>query len=175
MAKRRVLELTDLKTSVEDISILRPHPDNPRNGDTDLIVQSIKAHGQFRPILVSDDNVVIAGNHTYAALMELGRQKISVTRIPIHSEDPQAIEIMLMDNRSSDVAKYDDGALLKLLDLIRKEQDEVSAAGFNDDFHRNLLEKLNLEPPMGFPEVDDNLATDYQCPSCGYAWSGKPK
>lgn len=175
MADRKVLDPDDLKTEVVSIHTLRPHPDNPRNGDTDLIVQSIKAHGQFRPILVSQDNVVIAGNHTYMAMMELEKKFIVITRLPIDHDDPQAIEIMLMDNRASDVAKYDDGALLSLLDRVKEQQHELLAAGFNDDFHKNLLAKLNAEPPDDFKELGEDVKTDYRCPSCGYEWSGKPK
>jgi hypothetical protein len=26
-----------------------------------------------------------------------------------------------------------------------------------------------------FPKVDEDIATDYGCPCCGYAWSGNPK
>ncbi len=30
-----------------------------------------------------------------------------------------------------------------------------------------------VTPPEAFPEVDENIHTDYQCPRCHYAWSGK--
>jgi len=33
----------------------------------------------------------------------------------------------------------------------------------------------DVEPPEGFQEYDDGIATDYCCPKCGYEWSGKPK
>jgi len=37
------------------------------------------------------------------------------------------------------------------------------------------LEELMTAAPPGpdsFPEVDENIETEHQCPKCGYAWSG---
>ena len=46
---------------------------------------------------------------------------------------------------------------------------------------QELLDSLSGEthsevtPPEEFPSVDEDLPTDYQCPKCGYEWSGPPK
>jgi ParB-like chromosome segregation protein Spo0J len=32
-----------------------------------------------------------------------------------------------------------------------------------------------VTPPEAFPEYGDDIETHYECPSCHYAWSGKPK
>jgi len=31
------------------------------------------------------------------------------------------------------------------------------------------------EPPEEFPEYDEDIQTEYECPKCGYKWSGKAK
>ena len=33
-------------------------------------------------------------------------------------------------------------------------------------------EEIEPEPPESFPEVDESLPTEHQCPSCGYKGSG---
>ena len=54
------------------IKSLRPYPDNPRISNLDLIKESLSEHGQYRPITVNKDNTILAGNHTWEAMKELG-------------------------------------------------------------------------------------------------------
>ncbi len=35
------------------ISSLRPHPRNPRRGDLDAVKDSLRHHGQYRPIVAN--------------------------------------------------------------------------------------------------------------------------
>ena len=50
-----------------------------------------------------------------------------------------------------------------LAGLARKEGLYLDWAGGNEE----------KAPPDEFKEYGDNIATDYQCPKCGYEWSGK--
>lgn len=56
---------------------------------------------------------VLAGNHTVQAAQELGWEELVCTIIDC--DDDQAARIVLIDNRSNDLAGYDDTALLALL------------------------------------------------------------
>jgi ParB-like chromosome segregation protein Spo0J len=109
---------------VERVSLddLRPHPRNPRNGDTDAIVASLQVNGQYRPIVVAHGGTILAGNHTYAAAAELGWKHIDIVRLDVDPESEDAYRIMLADNRTGDLGRYDDALLL---DLLR----EVDLAG----------------------------------------------
>jgi len=50
------------------LNTLESYPTNPRRGDIEAIAQSLKAHGQYRPIVVQyGTNFILAGNHTYKA------------------------------------------------------------------------------------------------------------
>jgi hypothetical protein len=31
------------------------------------------------------------------------------------------------------------------------------------------------EAPSEFPEADEDIETEHQCPKCGYEWSGKSR
>lgn len=126
-------ELEDLKV---DINVLAPYAANPRNGDLEALVKSLKKHGQYRPIVVrKGTNEILAGNHTYAAAMELGWKHIAVTYHDCDAEadrlndankgdkgwtilsgDQVAAMIVLADNRHNDLAKYDEGLLAELLE-----------------------------------------------------------
>jgi ParB-like chromosome segregation protein Spo0J len=145
-----------------DIDTLRPYPRNPRNGDTDAIIESIRVNGIYKPLIVAADGVVLAGNHTYAAAMELGIATIPVVRLPIGSDGPEAAKIVLADNRTSDKARYDDGELLSLLQDL---DGDLYGTVFSTD---DLAALLHLsEPPTldaltdkyGAPTKDDLYVT----------------
>jgi ParB-like chromosome segregation protein Spo0J len=110
------------------IAELREFPNNPRRGDVDLIMESLGYHGQYRPIVANRrTKEVLAGWHTLMAARKLGWQNIQVTWIDV---DPvTAKRIVLADNRMSDLASYDDTALLDLLMMLN----DLEGTGFNKD------------------------------------------
>jgi len=117
-----------LTTHHTDITTLHPHPNNPRNGNTDAIADSLTTNGQYKPIVTTKDGTILAGNHTYAAAMELGWSHIDAVVLDLDPDSEQAQRIMLADNRTSDLARYDDGLLLQLLDTL---PDPTVGTGFD--------------------------------------------
>ena len=107
---------------------LREFPNNPRRGDVDLLVESLGYHGQYRPIVANRrTSEVLAGWHTLKAARKLGWQNIAVTWVDV---DPiTAKRIVLADNRLTDLANYDDTALLDLLMML----ESLEGTGFNHD------------------------------------------
>ena len=104
-------EILELAQPIDSIST---HARNVRQGDVGAIVQSLKAHGQYRPIVVHQEtNQILAGNHTYLAARSLGWDKIAVTYVDC--DDDTALRILLADNRANDLATYDDSSLAALL------------------------------------------------------------
>lgn len=91
---------------------LKPWKRNPRRGDVEAIKESLQANGQYRPIVVNrraGRYEVLAGNHTVAAMRELGWETAQANVLEV-GEDA-ARRIMLADNRTSDLASYDPQAL----------------------------------------------------------------
>jgi ParB-like chromosome segregation protein Spo0J len=155
--------LTALTTEQVALADLRPYPNNPRNGDTDAIMESLRVNGQFRPIVVSADGVVLAGNHTMFAAMELGWEHIAAVRLAVHSDSPEAAKIVLADNRTGDRARYDDGALLGLLASL--DGDLYGTAFTGDDLAAlahlasTPLELDHLAERVGPPAPEDTWTT----------------
>jgi rubredoxin len=51
----------------------------------------------------------------------------------------------------------------------------MDLAGFDANALAGLLaDPPEPMPPEDFTAVDENLPTDFVCPRCKYAWSGKP-
>lgn len=98
----------------EPIDSLTVHPRNARRGNIKLIAESLAAHGQYRPIVAqTSTRHILAGNHTWQAAKSLGWTSIAVTWLDV--DDAEAAAVLIADNRTSDLATYDDAALATLL------------------------------------------------------------
>ena len=51
----------------------------------------------------------------------------------------------------------------------------LALPGFDEAAFFRLQESGGRQPPENFPEVDESIATEHECPKCGYSWSGKSK
>lgn len=100
--------------AVLPISSLEEYPGNPRQGDIGLIAHLLKTHGQLLPITVNRRNRrILTGNHLTAAARQLGWTQIWVAWVDV--DDDGEKRIVLADNRTSDLATYDNDALGKAL------------------------------------------------------------
>ena len=96
---------------------LTPYGKNPRQGNVEAIKESLQHHGQYKPIVVrTGTNEILAGNHTAKAARELGWTDIAATFVDV--TDDQAARIVLVDNRTNDLAGYDDALLQQLLESL---------------------------------------------------------
>jgi len=132
---------------------LRPFPGNPRRGDVTLIADSLRHHGQYRPIVANRRNhQVLAGNHTLAAARTLGWPEIAVTWVDV--DDNTAARIVLIDNRANDLAGYDDQALADLLSSLP----ELEGTGYDDAALAELLASVQDRPALTDPDDAPALA-----------------
>ena len=102
------------------IESLKLDPNNARKHskrNLDAIAASLNKFGQRKPIVVHN-GVVIAGNGTLEAAKTLGWTEISISRCPDDWDNDTAKAYALADNRSSELAEWDDKILsTQLLDL----------------------------------------------------------
>lgn len=145
---------------------LSPHPDNKRKGDVDLIKTSLLHFGQVRPIVCTDDGVIVAGNHTYRAANELGWNEIAAVRVTMSEQDAEAY--LLMDNRSADRATWDDEGLVEVLERMQ-DQDMLQFTGFSmDDLEdlQNAIESVTVTEEEaftgGYAEPEEETAARWE-------------
>jgi len=123
---------------VETVSVreIQVHPLNPREGDIGSIIESLTHLGQYRPIVVNKKTKnIVSGNHTYQAAVQMGWEKVAVHWIDV--DEIEEIKILIVDNRTSDLATYDPTELNKLLTsgsivgtgFSREEISEILAGG----------------------------------------------
>lgn len=109
----------DLQVTQERVSDLRTYHRNPRQGNTEVIKQSLTVNGMYRPVVVNAGTFtgrpreVLAGNHTLMAARDLGWE--SVAAVTVDVDDDQCARIVAADNRTADLGEYDERLLLELL------------------------------------------------------------
>jgi DNA modification methylase len=136
-----------LETRTVPIGDVRPWPGNPRRGDLAAIKESLLKNGQYRPIVVNRRTMeVLAGNHTLQAANELGWSEIAVTFVDC--TEAQAKRIVLADNRTNDLAGYDEEALAELL----LDLPSLEGTGYDQGALDELLDEL-APPPLDDEEV----------------------
>lgn len=134
-----------LKIQKVPITTLTPHPRNVRQGDVGAIIQSLQAHGQYRPIVVQrSSNHILAGNHTYKAAVQLGWDSLSVVYVDV--DDDEALRILLVDNRTNDLASYDESGLVDVLKSLIETERRLEGTGYDGDDIDALLRGLDDSP-----------------------------
>lgn len=103
-----------------DPANVRRHPD--RNIQT--IVASLKRFGQQKPIVVTKTGIVIAGNGTLQAARHLGWKQIEIVRTDLNGSDATAYAIA--DNRTAELAEWDDDALAQTLAALQIEDETLA-------------------------------------------------
>lgn len=132
---------------------------NPRRGNIAKIADSLRVRGQYRPIVVNRgthtgrDMEVLAGNHTLLAARSLGWSHIDCGIVDV--DEQTARQIVLADNRLSDLGGYDDETLAELLDSL----DDFTGTGYSSDDLDALLaaqhQPEELTDRDDVPDIDD--------------------
>jgi ParB-like chromosome segregation protein Spo0J len=169
-----------LKTEKAKVDELIQDPANVRKHDQrniDAIKASLIRFGQQKPIVVNGDGVVIAGNGTLAAAKDLGWKDISTVETELDGVDATAYAIA--DNRTAELAIWDDDALAKTLEALKIDESiDEAITGFTDQEIDELIGKSfdDIEEDE-VPEVPEEAITQvgdlwllgayYECEDCG--------
>ena len=116
-----------------DPANLRMHP--ARNLDT--IKASLARFGQQKPIVVDGNGICRAGNGTLEAARALGWEKIDVVKTPLAGSE--AIAYAIADNRTAELALWDDDRLGETLKALQLEDFNLDDIGFSQDEFDELL------------------------------------
>lgn len=127
----------------EDIPLdsLIPHPENPRRGDVDAIEESILANGWYGAIIVQrSTRYILAGNHRWQGAKRAGALTIPVIFVEV--DDATARRIVLADNRTADLATYEQGTLGDILRSIQAEAGNLAGTGYTNADLDQIFELL---------------------------------
>ncbi|HIG0360410.1 TPA: DNA modification methylase [Clostridium sporogenes] len=127
-----------------NIEKIKPYENNPRNNDAavEKVAESIKEFGFKVPIIVSKDNIIIAGHTRYKAA-----KKLEVKEVPVViAEDlttEQVKAFRIMDNKSSELATWNYEALLKEMEELKIEDYNLELTGFELNEIEGMMDEYN--------------------------------
>jgi DNA modification methylase len=139
--------------AIEDIPLDQLHndPANVRkHGEQNLaaIKASLARFGQQKPIVVNREGVVVAGNGTLMAARALGWRTVKAVRTGL--EGAEATAFAIADNRTAELAEWDESALQQQLAAIAIEDEELLAATGYDE------KELDRLAAAAAPEVTED-------------------
>jgi site-specific DNA-methyltransferase (adenine-specific) len=115
--------------NIDDLDL---DPRNARKHDAKnlkAIADSLEQFGQRKPIVVWGKTVV-AGNGTMAAARTLGWTEIEIVRVPVDWSSDQVKAYALADNRSAELAVWDEQVLASQLLELQEAEFDIELLGF---------------------------------------------
>lgn len=97
--------------------------------------RSVTMFGQIRPIVVDENNVILAGNGLYDTLMKMGREKADVYKVENLTEN-QKKKLMVADNKIFSLGVDN---LETLNSFIEELRDDLDIPGFDEDILRQMV------------------------------------
>lgn len=145
------------KQAIIPVISVHMHPQNPRVGDVDAIVESFKKNGMYQGIVVNErTGDIIVGNHRWLAARKLGWERIPATFVDVDEED--AVRIMLADNRTSELGSYDEERLARLIESLPTYE----GTGWKEDDFDFLIEEASVDAQETLEEINTVLEAQQQ-------------
>lgn len=112
---------------------LKPNPDNPKlhnRKQRRAIEASIRRFGFIVPIVIDDENRIVAGHGRWEAAKEAGLDEVPVIRVKFMS-DADRRAFALAENRLSEMGGWDDALLKKELGALFDQGYDLEITGFS--------------------------------------------
>ena len=152
-----------MKIETVPVEKLTFDPANARkHSDENLsaIASSLKEFGQRKPIVVTEGNVIVAGNGTVEAALLVGLTDVDVVRVPKSWSADQVKAFALADNRSAELAEWNPEVLSAQLLELEQAGFDVEALGFdlveqvnNKDLEEDEVPELPVTPVAKLGEI----------------------
>ncbi|NMC35310.1 MAG: ParB N-terminal domain-containing protein [Veillonellaceae bacterium] len=116
------------------IGSLTPHSRNFRSHpptQLEHLQQSLREYGWARNVVVSRDNVILAGHGIVEAARKEGHTTVPVLRLALKGDDPKAEKFLALENTVSRLAVDDDTQLAALLADVQRTEG-LEGTGYTD-------------------------------------------
>ena len=153
---------------------IKPYENNPRKNDdaVNAVAESIRQCSYITPIIVDEDNVIIAGHTRYKALKALGEESAECLICDGLTEE-QKKKYRFLDNKTGEKATWD---LMKLeVELEGLDLEGFDFFGMAVDLPVNGESDGSDKELNGTTELDTEVFGDeefkYECPKCGFRFN----
>lgn len=143
-------ESRTIRVRVKD---LIPYAKNPRKNDQAVegLKKSLDKFGYVTRIVVADDMTVVAGHTRLKAMLELGWQEKEIEVVQYLASPQDVRAYRLVDNKSGELAEWDDDLLQEELDYL-DDYFDVDDLGFDVEFGDECV------------DLDDAMGEDFMLP-----------
>ena len=152
---------------VMKVADIVPYENNPRNNKkaVDVVAKSIKQVTYVNPIIVNEDNVILAGHTRLEALKKLGTEEVEVLKVRGLDAERQK-KFRLLDNKAGEFSQWDYVALLD-------EMEGLDWEGLDLDWGLNGKDDSDAEFSNSEYDVEDfgDEEFEYECPECGFRFN----
>jgi len=115
---------------IDEISNHERNPKQHPDKQIRLLEESIKRFGWTNPVILSADNVILAGHARVKAAIAAGNDTVPCIRTKLTGAEADAY--LIADNRLSDLAPYDRDILAELLSDLPKDLAELTGFDSSD-------------------------------------------
>lgn len=145
------------------ITSLSPHSRNYRSHPEAQLAHlqaSLQEFGWARNVVISSDNVILAGHGIVEAARRRGETEVPVHRLNLPSTDPKAEKFMVLENEVSRLAEDDETQLAALLADVQRT-DGLDGTGWDDGGLDALIGEMAAEnyftrDPESAPRIPKN-------------------
>lgn len=123
----------ELEVKIIPIDDLTLDPNNAREHsqkNLDAIAHSLQMFGQRKPVVITKDLIVVAGNGTVEAARQIGWKGLSCVAVPDDWDTDTIKAYALADNRTAELANWNSEVLLGQLRELNVNDWSVTDLGF---------------------------------------------
>ncbi len=141
---------------------LREYKNNSRIHSEDQVSEvanSIKEFGFVNPILVDENDTIIAGHCRLRAAKNLGMEDVPVV-VLAHLDPEQRIALTIADNKLAINSMWDEGLLKDELAYLLEHDFDISLIGFTEQEYESLSLAYGDATPSAIDEKLNDMALD---------------
>lgn len=156
------------------VNELKIYENNPRDNEpaVEAVAKSIKEFGFKVPLIITKDNVIVAGHTRKMAAEQLGMKEVPcIVADDLTPEQIQAFR--LADNKTAELAEWDFALLEKELEELTAFDIDMTQFGFDESIFEDdgPTKTYNNEELSEEEFAEENY--QHECPRCGFLWSDK--
>jgi ParB-like chromosome segregation protein Spo0J len=120
-----------MKIEMRNVADIKPYPHNPRRNEhaIDAVAASLREFGFRQPLVLDPEGVIVVGDTRFKAALKIGLQEV-----PVHIAEgltpAQLKAYRIADNKTGEIADWDDAALVQELAELQKMDFDLNLAGF---------------------------------------------
>ena len=149
----------EIKVIAIDDLILDPNNARAHNQkNLDSIAKSLQMFGQRKPVVITKELVVVAGNGTLEAAKQIGWKGLSCVTVPDDWDSDTIKAYALADNRTAELASWNTEVLLGQLRDLDSSDWSVTDLGFKG-FDLKTREEINTD----LKEISERFEVVIEC------------